>query len=159
MKTWRFKTRHPRVNVLHKRIPTLLPTRSQPHHRCQIRHVFSEKRAAGMPTPYAGVRKLFQAEQARDPETPRLNGVREVLSRARQREPSIPIFEGVDEMLVTLPDDPSQEPAGQSDEVDAPEVAAPAPTRLLPEPQRRHWPSACARAGKLPLTCQSSTTN
>ncbi|KAH9064558.1 hypothetical protein EDB87DRAFT_1556259 [Lactarius vividus] len=96
-----------------------------------LRHVFSEKRAAGMPTPYAGVRKLFQAEQARDPETPRLDGVREMFSRARQQEPSTPIFEGVDEMLVTPPEHPSQEPAGQSDEVDAPEVAAPAPTRLL----------------------------
>ncbi|KAH9077726.1 hypothetical protein EDB83DRAFT_2345491 [Lactarius deliciosus] len=95
-----------------------------------LRHVFSEKRAAGMPTPYAGVRKLFQAEQARDPETPRLDGVREMFSRARQREPSTPIFEGVDEMLVTPPEHPSQEPAGQSDEVDAPEVAAPVPTRL-----------------------------
>ncbi len=101
-----------------------------------LRHVFSEKRAAGMPTPYAGVRKLFQAEHARSPETPRLDGVREMFSRARQREPSTPIFEGVGEMLVTPPEYPSQETAGPSDEVGAtstPEVVAPAPTRL-PKP-------------------------
>ena len=102
-------------------------------HMSDLRHVFSEKRAAGMPTPYAGVRELFnKAEQARNPETPRLDGVREMFFRARQQEPSTPIFEGVEEMLVTPPD--SQEPPGQSDEVaaeSAPEVAAPpAPTRL-----------------------------
>ena len=82
-----------------------------------LRHVFSEKRAA-----------------ARYPETPRLDGVREMFFRARRQEPSTPIFEGVEEMLVMPPEYPSQEqPTGQSDEVvaeRAPEVAAPAPTRL-----------------------------
>jgi hypothetical protein len=99
-----------------------------------LRHVFSEKRAAGMPTPYAGVRELFKAEQARNPETPRLEGVREMFLHARRREPSTPTFEGVDEMLVTPPECPPEEPPEQSDEVvaePAPEVvAAPAPTRL-----------------------------
>ena len=98
-----------------------------------LRHVFSEKRAAGMPTPYAGVRELFKAEHARNPETPRLEGVREMFSRAKRREPSTPIFEGVDEMLVTPPECSPQEPAEQGDEVEAepaPEVAPPAPTRL-----------------------------
>jgi hypothetical protein len=98
-----------------------------------LRHVFSEKRAAGMPTPYAGVRDLFKTGHAQNPETPRLDGVREMFFRARQREPSTPIFEGVEEMLVTPPECPSQEPPGQSDEVgaeSAPEVPAPAPTRL-----------------------------
>jgi hypothetical protein len=98
-----------------------------------LRHVFSEKRAAGMPTPYAGVRELFKAEQARNPETPRLEGVREMFVRERRQEPSTPIFEGVDEMLVTPPECPPEESAGQSEEVVAElaaEVAAPAPTRL-----------------------------
>ena len=98
-----------------------------------LRHVFSEKRAAGMPTPYAGVRELFKAENARNPETPRLEGVREMFSRAKRREPNTPIFEGVDEMLVTPPECPPQEPAEQGDEVVAEptsEVAPPAPTRL-----------------------------
>ncbi|KAH9039990.1 hypothetical protein EDB84DRAFT_1014445 [Lactarius hengduanensis] len=97
------------IVVPHERIPTiptLLPTCSLPHHRSQISGMFSPR----------------SAQQARDPETPRLNGVQEMFSRARQREPST--------MLVTPPEDPSQEPAGKSDEVDAPEVAAPAPTRL-----------------------------
>ncbi|KAF8261515.1 hypothetical protein EI94DRAFT_1705468 [Lactarius quietus] len=40
-----------------------------------LRHVFSEKHAAGMPTPYAGVCELFKAENARNPETPHLDGV------------------------------------------------------------------------------------
>lgn len=99
-----------------------------------LRHVFSEKRAAGMPTPYAGLRDLFKAGRARNPETPRLDGVREMFSRERQREPSTPIFEGVEGMNVTPPECPPQEPAEQSDEVgaeSAPEVADPAPTRLL----------------------------
>ncbi|KAF8273562.1 hypothetical protein EI94DRAFT_1794990 [Lactarius quietus] len=94
-----------------------------------LRHVFSEKRAAGMPTSYAGVRELFKAENARNPETPRLDGVSEVFFRARRREPSTPIFQGVDEMLVTPPEYASEEPAGQSEE-SAPEVTAPAPTPL-----------------------------
>ncbi|KAI9464057.1 hypothetical protein BJY52DRAFT_883235 [Lactarius psammicola] len=105
-------------------------------HMSDLRHVFSEKRAAGMPTPYAGVRKLFQAEHARNLETPPLDGVREMFFRARQREPSTPVFEGDDEMLVTPPEYPSQESTRQCDEVgvkSTPEVAAPAPTRL-PKP-------------------------
>jgi len=66
-----------------------------------LKHVFAEKRAANMPPSYAGVRDLFKAEHAMNPETPSLDGVREMFFRARGREPSTPIFEGVDEMLAT----------------------------------------------------------
>jgi hypothetical protein len=66
-----------------------------------LKHVFAEKRAANMPPSYAGVRDIFKAEYAMNPETPRLDGVREMFFRARSWEPSTPIFEGVDEMLTT----------------------------------------------------------
>jgi hypothetical protein len=66
-----------------------------------LKHIFTEKRAANMPPSYAGVRDLFKAEHAMNPETPSLDGVREMFFRARGREPSTPIFEGVDEMLAT----------------------------------------------------------
>jgi hypothetical protein len=70
-------------------------------HMSDLKHVFSENRAANMPPSYAGVRRIFRAEHASNPETPRLDGVREMFFRAREREPSTPIFEGVDEMLAT----------------------------------------------------------
>ena len=66
-----------------------------------LKHVFAEKRAANMPPSYAGVRDLFKAEHAMNPETPRLDGVCEMFFRSRGREPSTPIFEGVHEMLTT----------------------------------------------------------
>jgi hypothetical protein len=70
-------------------------------HMSDLKHVFSENRAANMPSSYAGVRRLFREERAPNLETPRLDGVREMFIRAREREPSTPIFEGVDEMLAT----------------------------------------------------------
>jgi hypothetical protein len=70
-------------------------------HMSDLKHVFAEKRAANMPPSYAGVRDLFKAEHAMNPETPSLDGVREMFFRARGREPITPIFEGVDEMLAT----------------------------------------------------------
>jgi hypothetical protein len=70
-------------------------------HTSDLKHVFSEKRAANIPSSYDGVRDLFKAEPSMSPETPRLDGVREMFFRARNREPSTPIFEGVGEMLAT----------------------------------------------------------
>ncbi len=99
-----------------------------------LRHVFSEKRAAGMPTTYAGIRELFKADHARDLGTPRLDGVREMFFRARQREPSTPIVEGIGDVLAIPPECIPQESTEESDEAEAgsmpPEVADPAPTRL-----------------------------
>jgi hypothetical protein len=70
-------------------------------HTPDLKHVFSEKRAANIPSSYDGVRDLFKAEPSMNPETPRLDGVREMFFRARNQEPSTPIFEGVGEMLAT----------------------------------------------------------
>jgi len=74
-----------------------------------LKHVFSEKRAANIPPTYTGVRDLFKAEPVMNPGTPRLDGVREMFFRARDREPSTPIFEGVGEMLAIPAGHPSQE--------------------------------------------------
>jgi hypothetical protein len=70
-------------------------------HMSDLKHVFSENRAANMPPSYAGVRRLFRPERAPNLETPRLDGVRDMFFRAQEREPSTPILEGVDEMLAT----------------------------------------------------------
>lgn len=72
-------------------------------HMSDLKHVFSEKRAENMPPSYVGIRVLFKAEDAPNPETPRLDGVREMFFRAREREPSTPIFEGVGEMFAAPP--------------------------------------------------------
>lgn len=74
-----------------------------------LKHVFSEKRAANIPPTYTGVRDLFKVGPGMNPETPRLDGVREMFFRARDREPSTPIFEGVGEMLAIPTGHPSQE--------------------------------------------------
>jgi hypothetical protein len=65
---WNFKRRCPRmvkrpskIKVPHKRILTLL---SLPHHRFQILGMSFLMRAAGMPTPYAGVCDLFKVGHA-----------------------------------------------------------------------------------------------
>jgi hypothetical protein len=81
-----------------------------------LKHVFSEKRAANIPPTYTGVRDLFKAGPAMNPETPRLDGVREMFFRARDRDPSTPIFEGVGEMLAIPAGHPSQETT-HSDEI------------------------------------------
>lgn len=104
-------------------------------HMSDLKHVFSENRAANMPPPsYAGVRRIFRAERAPNPETPRLDGVREMFFRAREREPSTPIFEGVDEMLATPAGYCPQETT-QSDEVKFDSTAdahAPSPNAKRP---------------------------
>jgi hypothetical protein len=56
-----------------------------------------------MPPSYVGIRVLFKAEDAPNPESPRLDGVREMFFHAREREPSTPIFEGVGEMFAAPP--------------------------------------------------------
>jgi hypothetical protein len=70
-------------------------------HMSDLKHVIAEKRAANIPPSYAGVRDLFKAEPAMNPETPSLVGGREMFYRARGWGPSTPILEGVDEMLAT----------------------------------------------------------
>ena len=70
-------------------------------HMSDLKHVFSENRAANVPSSYAGVRRLFKTERAPNPETPRLDGMREMFNRARELEPNTPAFEGVGEMLAT----------------------------------------------------------
>lgn len=75
-------------------IPTTL-------HMSDLKHVFSENRATNVPSSYAGVGRLFKAERAPNPETPRLDGMREMFNRARELEPNTPAFEGVGEMLAT----------------------------------------------------------
>lgn len=86
-------------------------------HMSDLKHVFSENRAANMPPSYAGVRSLFRAEHTANPETPRLDGMREMFNRAREREPNTPAFEGVDEMLATPAEYHSRETTRQSNEV------------------------------------------
>ena len=86
-------------------------------HMSDLRHVFSDNHAANMPPSYAGVRNLFKAERAADPETPRLDGMREMFNRARELEPNTPAFEGVGEMLATPAESLSQETTRQSNEV------------------------------------------
>ena len=85
-------------------------------HMSDLKHVFSENRAANMPS-YAGVRSLFRAEHAAYPETPRLDGMREMFNRARELEPNTPAFEGVGEMLTTPAEYHSRETTRQSNEV------------------------------------------
>jgi hypothetical protein len=99
-------------------------------HMSDLKHVFSENRAANMPSSYAGVRMLFREERAPNLETSRLDGVREMFIRAREREPSTSIFEGVDEMLATPAGYLSRE-AAQSNEVKSEgtvEAHAPSPS-------------------------------
>jgi hypothetical protein len=86
-------------------------------HMSDLKHVFSENRAANMPPSYAGVRSLFRAEHAANPETPRLDGMREMFNRAREREPNTPAFEGVGEMLATPAEYHSRETTRPSNEV------------------------------------------
>lgn len=86
-------------------------------HMSDLKHVFSENRAANMPSSYAGVRTLFRAERATNPETPRLDGMREMFNRAQEREPNTPAFEGVGAMLATPAEYHSREATQQSDEV------------------------------------------
>ena len=86
-------------------------------HMSDLKHVFSENRAANMPPTYAGVRGLFRAERPAIPETPRLEGMREMFSRAREREPNTPAFEGVGEMLTTTAENHSQGTMRQSNGV------------------------------------------
>jgi hypothetical protein len=82
-----------------------------------LKHVFFENRAANMPPSYAGVRGLFRAERAANPETPRLDGMREMFNHAREREPNTSAFEGVGEMLATPAEYHSRETTRQSDEI------------------------------------------
>jgi hypothetical protein len=106
-------------------------------HMSDVKHVFSEKRAANIPSSYVGVRDIFKAEPSMDPETPRLDGVREMFFRARDRGPRTPIFEGVGEMLAT--------PAGyivqdttRSNEVGMKSTAeGPAPAPSAKHPKRK----------------------
>ena len=103
-------------------------------HMSDLKHVFSDNRAANMPSSYAGVRRLFREDHAPNLETPRLDGVREMFIRAREREPSTPIFEGVDEMLATPAGYFSRE-ATQSNEVKSESTAeahAPSPSVRRP---------------------------
>lgn len=86
-------------------------------HMSDLKHVFSENRAANMPPSYAGVRGLFRAERAANPETPRLDGMREMFNHAREREPNTPAFEGVGDMLATPVEYRSRETTRQSDEI------------------------------------------
>ena len=86
-------------------------------HMSDLKHVFSDNHAANMPPSYAGVRSLFRAERAANPETPRLDGMREMFNRARELEPNTPAFEGVGEMLATPVEYHSQETTRQSNEV------------------------------------------
>ena len=99
-----------------------------------LKHVFSEKRAVNIPPSYAGVRDLFKAEPAMNPETPRLGGVREMFFHARDREQSTPIFEGVGEVLAIPAEHPSQETT-HGDEIEmecTTEADAPAPSTKRP---------------------------
>jgi hypothetical protein len=106
-------------------------------HMSDLKHVFSENRAANMPPSYAGVRQLFRAEHAPNPETPRLDGVRDMFFRAREREPNTPIFEGVDEMLATPAGYFSQETT-QSNEVKLESMAeAHAPSPRVKRPSEK----------------------
>jgi len=86
-------------------------------HMSDLKHVFSENRAVNMPPSYAGVSRLFKAERAVNPETPRLDGMREMFNRAGEREPNTPAFEGIGEMLATPAEYHSRETTRQSDEV------------------------------------------
>jgi hypothetical protein len=86
-------------------------------HMSDLKHVFSDNRAANMPPSYAGVRSLFRAEHAANLETPRLDGMREMFNRAREHEPNTPAFEGVGEVLATPAEYHSRETTRQSNEV------------------------------------------
>ena len=92
-------------------------------HMSDLKHVFSENRAANMPPSYAGVRNLFRAERAAIPETPHLEGMREMFNRARECEPNTPAFEGVDEMLATPAEYHSRETMRQINEVELESMA------------------------------------
>jgi hypothetical protein len=83
-------------------------------HMSDLKHVFSENRAANMPSSYAGVRTLFRAERAANPETPHLDGMREMFDHAQEREPNTPAFEGVDAMLAIPAEYHSRETTRQS---------------------------------------------
>ena len=87
-------------------------------HMSDLKHVFSENRAANIPPSYAGVRSLFRAGRSANPETPRLEGMREMFNRAGEREPNTPAFEGVGEMLATPAEYHSRETTRQSNEVE-----------------------------------------
>jgi len=86
-------------------------------HMSDLKHVFSENRAANMPPSYAAVRSLFKAEHAASPETPRMDGMREMFNRARELEPNTPALEGVGEMLATPVEYHSRETTRKSNEV------------------------------------------
>jgi hypothetical protein len=94
-----------------------------------LKHVFSEKRTANIPSSYAGVRDLFKAEPAMNPETPRLDGVREMFFRARDQEPSTPIFEGIGEILA-IPAETTHD--GEIEMESTTEVDVPAPSTKCP---------------------------
>jgi len=124
-------------------VPLQMDSREAPRsfpatpHMSDLKHVFSENRAANMPPSYAGVRRLFRAEHAPNPETPRLDGVREMFSRAREREASTPIFEGVDEMLATPAGYFSRETT-QSNEIKLESTAeAPPPSPNVKRPREK----------------------
>jgi hypothetical protein len=87
-------------------------------HMSDLKHIFSENRAANMPPSYVGVRSLFRAERAANPETPRLEGMREMFDRAQEREPNTPAFEGVGEMLMAPEEYLSRETTQQSNGVE-----------------------------------------
>ncbi|KAI0299366.1 hypothetical protein B0F90DRAFT_1818129 [Multifurca ochricompacta] len=121
---------------------SVIPSSPATPHMSDLKHVFSEKRVANMPTSYAGVVKLFKAEPSSNPETPRLDGVREMFFREREREPNTPIFEGIGEMLTTPPEYDAQE-FKPSDEIDsiAPEIPAPSLMPLKGKPAITGSPS------------------
>ena len=87
-------------------------------HMSDLKHVFSENRVENVPPSYAGVRRLFKAESAPNPETPRLDGMREMFNRVREREPNTPAFEGVGEMLLTSAEYHSEVTMRQINEVE-----------------------------------------
>lgn len=92
-------------------------------HMSDLKHVFSENRAENVPPSYTGVRRLFKAESAPNPETPRLDGMREMFNRVREREPNTPAFEGVGEMLVTSAEYHSEATTRQINEVELESIA------------------------------------
>ena len=87
-------------------------------HMSDLKHIFADNRAANMAPSYTGVRSLFRAESAANPETPRLEGMREMFNSAREREPNTPAFEGVGEMLTATAEYHPRETTQHTDEVE-----------------------------------------
>ena len=113
-----------------------------------LKHVFSEKRAANIPVSYAGVRDLFKVEPPMDSETPRLDGMREMFFRAQNREPRTPNFEGVGEMLATPAGSFVRDAARSNDaEMASPSPVPPVARRVVKKGSKIR----AASAGAMPL--------